>query len=144
MAANADFSYYKDGAINPELVTTLAEDWADKFVPRRDKRTYQSPPGKQIKLNTAQLRRFYGEVKRLELRWQNSENKPQTFLEILPMIKLLKAKAAYANKRELVPESFKEWIWQNVDLIREARDFTAFLLYFEAVVGFCYGNGLKD
>lgn len=144
MAANTTFSYYKDGAINPELVTTLAEEWADKFVPRRVQRTLGAHEGKQIKLNTAQLRRFYGEVKRLELRWQNSENKPQTFLEILPMIKLLKAKAAYANKRELVPDTFRSWIWENVDMIREARDFQAFLLYFEAVVGFCYGNGLKD
>lgn len=60
------------------------------------------------------------------------------------MIKLLKAKAAYAFKRDLVPDSFREWIGKNVDMINEARDFQAFLLYFEAVVGFCYGNGLKD
>lgn len=142
MAANTGFSYYvydakdpdRPEAINPDLVTKWAQKWADEFA----------PPGNTRLMNAAQLRRFYGEVKRLELRWQNSENKARTFLEILPMIKLLKAKAAYSNVRKLVPDSFKQWIWDNVDMIREARDFKAFLLYFEAVVGFCYGNGLKD
>lgn len=127
-------SYYKDNAINPELVTTLAERWAREFVSYpRDK-----------KLNSAQLRRFYGDIKNLEMRWQNSADKQQAFRNILPLIKLLKAKAAYAQKRTLVPQSFKNWIWENVDMINEERDFKAFLLHFEAVVGFCYGNGLGD
>ncbi|MDE5833088.1 MAG: type III-A CRISPR-associated protein Csm2 [Desulfovibrio sp.] len=133
------FEYFKDGAINPELVDKEAKIWADKFVPKSDPRA-----GKLKIINSAQLRRFYGDVKRLETRWLNSAEKKKTFSEILPMIKLLKAKSAYAYKRDLVPDSFREWIWDNVDQIHEEKDFKAFLLYFEAVVGFCYGNGLRD
>jgi len=142
MAENsyAKSGYYKDNAINPDLVTSRAQEWADKFAPKGDNRR----PGASKPINSAQLRRFYGDVKTLEMRWQNSKDKARAFRDILPMIKLLKAKAAYANKRMLVPDSFKNWIWENVDMINEEKDFKAFLLYFEAVVGFCYGNGLKD
>lgn len=144
MAGNnyTETSYYKDGAINPELVTTLAQKWADAFVPKRDNK--QRGYGAPRPINSAQLRRFYGDVKNLEMRWQNSTDKAQAFRDILPMIKLLKAKAAYAHKRALVPDSFKNWIWENVDMISKEKDFQAFMLYFEAVVGFCYGNGLGD
>lgn len=135
------YAYYKGDAINPELVTDWAQEWANKFAPPADPRQPRKSP-RQI--NPAQLRKFYGDVKKLEMRWQNSVDKKKAFYEILPMIKLLKAKAAYAHKRDLVPTSFREWIWDNVDMINDGRDFKAFLLYFEAVVGFCYGNGLKD
>lgn len=136
MADDPIGAYFKNDAINPELVTDLAQNWADKFFPK-DERA-------RGKINAAQLRRFYGDVKNLEMRWQNRSDKEKAFREILPMIKLLKAKAAYANKRGLVPPSFKDWIWENVDRINGERDFRAFLLYFEAVVGFCYGNGMGD
>lgn len=135
--------YYRDNAINPELVTTLAEKFAKEFVLVPDDSRDKNRGGEK-KINTAQLRRFYGNVKNLEMRWQNSPDRQQGFRDILPLIKLLKAKAAYAHKRELVPFSFRNWIWENVDMINTERDFKAFLLYFEAVVGFCYGNGLKD
>lgn len=140
MGNDANTPYYKDGAINPDLVTVYARKWADAFVPKREygARSSSRP------INSAQLRRFYGDVKNLEMRWQNSMDKAQAFHEILPMIKLLKAKAAYAHKRNLVPDSFRDWVWENVDMINGERDFKAFLLYFEAVVGFCYGNGLGD
>lgn len=134
--------YYKDNAINPELVTTLAEKWANKFVPEMNKQ--QHGYGTPKRINSAQLRRFYGDVKSLEMRWQNSTDKQQAFRDILPLIKLLKAKAVYALNRKLIMEDFKKWIWDNVDMINGERDFKAFLLHFEAVVGFCYGNGLKD
>lgn len=131
------FDYFKGESINPDLVTVWAQEWADKFFPRQGGQQRQ---GRQI--TSAQLRRFYGDVKNLEMRLENSADKDKAFSEILPMIKLLKAKAAYAKSRGLVPDNFKDWIWENVDMINGIRDFKAFLLYFEAVVGFCYGNGL--
>lgn len=136
------FSYFENGTINPELVTTFAKKWADRFAPDKNKQPDSGVIQKSI--NSAQLRRFYGDVKNLEMRWQNSSDKEKTFHEILPMIKLLKAKAAYAHGRQLVQTNFRDWIWENVDMINTEDDFRAFLLYFEAVVGFCYGNGLKD
>lgn len=136
----ANINYFRGDEINPELVTTEAQKWADIFFPPQQ----GAKGGGRRDFNTAQLRRFYGDVKGLEMRWQNSTNKERTFREILPFIKLLKAKTAYANKRKLVPDSFRTWMWDNVDMIKDEKDFKAFLLYFEAVVGFCYGNGMAD
>ena len=137
---NCDY-FTPDGAINPELVDKEARKWANLFAPKRNESDRYS---KEKVINPAQLRRFYGEAKRLEMRWQNSSDRERTFGDILPMIKLLKAKAAYANKRGLVSPSFRDWIWDNVDRINVGEDFKAFLLFFEAVVGFCYGNELPD
>lgn len=131
------YDYYVDKSINPKLVTDFAQEWADKFFPPR-KEDRKKP------ITSSQLRRFYGDVKNLEMRWDNSSDKEKAFRDILPMIKLLKAKAAYACGRGTVPVTFKYWIWDNVERINGIKDFKAFLLYFEAVVGFCYGNGLKD
>lgn len=139
MAQNSSAGiYYKGNDINPDLVTTEAQKWAQEFFAPNGARKDSA------QINSAQLRRFYGDVKGLELRLKNSVDKARAFREVLPMIKLLKAKAAYAHKRKLVPDSFRKWIWENVDMINEEKDFRAFLLYFEAVVGFCYGNGLGD
>lgn len=124
--------YYKDGAIKPDLVTTDAERVAKSFIPN-------GVP----ELKAAQLRKFYGEVKNLELRLKSSADKKATFRQILPLIKLLKAKGAYACKRKVVPDAFKTWLTTNVDAVEDIKDFEAFLLYFEAVVGFCYGEA-KD
>lgn len=159
--ANDRINYFTDKRdINPELVTTIARDWATKIVNPPDNRdasdnrqrgygqsgARQSSPQKQSKgkMTSAQLRKFYGTVKGLEMRLKNGRDKEATFNAILPMIKLLKAKSAYAWKREVVTQTFKDWIWQNVDSINTREDFAAFLLYFEAVVGFCYEQGLKD
>lgn len=131
----------KDGkeVIDPKLVDTEAKKYAKEFVVL----------DKSIK--SSQLRKFYGTVKALELELKNrthgkgdKESQEAVFGEILPLIKLLKAKGAYARARMVVPEAFKAWLDDNVDTINEPREFEAFLLHFEAVVGFCYGLGLKD
>lgn len=110
-------------------------------------------------LRTSQLRRFYGDVRSLKLAWESrradagraaEERKDaagrdeEAFASILPQIKMLKAKVAYARARKVVPESFRAWLSACADAVNDARDFQAFLLHFEAVVGFAYGEGLKD
>lgn len=122
----------KDGkeVINPELVTTIAEDAAKSFFPGKEKDN----------IKASQLRKFYGDVKTMELRLRfSAEDKDLAFAYILPQIKLLKAKANYAHKREVVPKTFKDWLCENVEQINKRQDFEAFLLHFEAVVGFSYG-----
>jgi len=94
---------------------------------------------KKEKIKSSQLRKFYGTAKSLEL-----AGKAKSFTVILPQIKLMKAKVAYAQSRGVVPNSFKSWLTSCVDAIADEKDFEAFLLHFEAVVGFAYGAGLKD
>lgn len=125
-------NYYTDkDTIDPSLVDKQAHDVAKEFV-------FTSS------LKISQLRKFYGDVKSLEQSWNYQQKSYAAFLGILPQIKMLKAKAAYAQHRKLVRDSFVRWINENVDKINKPDDFKAFLLHFEAVVGFCYGEGLKD
>lgn len=120
-------AYYMDKdkkELNPDLVDEEA---------RRAVKLFSND---STKLNSSQLRKFYADVKALERRCEVATDRQAAFAEILPMIKLLKAKSEYAYKRKVVPESFRKWLWDNVDCVNEYKDFKAFLLHFEAVVGF--------
>lgn len=134
-------SAYRDakGNILVSLLTTDAEKAAGDFV-------FGKP-----QISSAQLRRFYGEFKGLEMKLRFKSGQTSGFDEtafgsILPLIKMVKSKVAYAEnpKSAKIPASFGSWLKGHVDRIQTAADFEAFLLHFEAVVGFCYGLGLKN
>ena len=91
---------------------------------------------KKDRISSSQLRNFFNDVRSLEARV-----KVEDFQKVLPHIKMLKAKVAYAQGRNLVPFSFKKLISQCVDLIEDERDFGGFVKFFEAIVGFFYGEG---
>jgi CRISPR-associated protein Csm2 len=134
-------AYFHDdkGNLHPDLLDGRAAAKAEEFVPQGDRRNC---------LSSAQLRRFYNEFKSLERKLVFSLDQgiteQEAFPAILPLVKMVKSKAAYAQGRNTVPYAFKHWIEENVDQIHNVEDFKAFLLHFEAVVGFCYGLGLKD
>jgi CRISPR type III-A-associated protein Csm2 len=77
----------------------------------------------------------------LEERTKNVDD----FSKIRPLIKMLKSKVAYAcpttGSERKVPIEFRRYIEEMVDNIADERDFKAFALCFEAVVGFFYGEG---
>ena len=87
-------------------------------------------------LSSAQLRRFFGEFRQLE-----KMVKVMDFDRVKPLIKMVKSKASYAANpaNPKIPESFKNFLIQNIDAINTKEDFEAFMLHFEAVVGFFYG-----
>lgn len=121
--------YFKDpekNIIREELLDKEAFEYADKFV--------------KEELNSTQLRRFFGEFRQLE-----KKIKSKSFEEVKPLIKMVKSKASYsANpKKRKIPIIFKNFLVDNLDKIHDEKDFEAFMLYFEAVVGFCYGQGMK-
>ena len=117
----------KQEVLDPVWVDGKASEAAKSFFPGKDD------------IKSSQLRKFYDDVKNLERKWRVKGASDVAFTEILPMIKLLKAKSDYAWKRKVVPTSFKSWLWEHVDSIKTPRDFEAFLVHFEAVVGFSYG-----
>jgi CRISPR type III-A-associated protein Csm2 len=92
-------------------------------------------------LTSAQLRKFHGEAKALEERIKTTDD----FKKIRPLVKMLKSKVAYAcpvtGSDRKVPEEFRKYIEEMVDNIDDDKDFKAFALCFEAVVGFFYGQG---
>jgi CRISPR type III-A-associated protein Csm2 len=88
-------------------------------------------------LTSAQIRRFYGEVLNLE-----AKTETQDFQYVLPLIKMLKSKAAYAaseSKSGKIPPVFRNFLDQMVDHVKDKNDFKAFKLIFETVLGFFYG-----
>ncbi len=128
-------SYFDDTGkhIRPELLNEEARQAADQFVRTKDS------------IKNSQLRRFFNEFKSLERKLiQTQVDQEEAFQSIKPLVKMANAKVVYARARKVVPDAFVVWLQKNVQAIDTAKDFKAFLLHFEAVVGFCYGLNPKD
>ena len=122
--------------IKEELLTTRAERFAKSFT---------NPENPRDRLTRAQLRNFYHETKKLEEICKYNDNPDEKFKAVLPLVKMLKSKVAYAcpktGRDRKVPVEFKNFIDEMVDNVKDWKDFKAFALSFEAVVGFFYGEG---
>jgi CRISPR-associated protein Csm2 len=126
--------------IRPELLNEEAQQAAERFVQLQGDRVNE-----RDSIKSSQLRRFFNEFKNLERQLiQAQGNQEEAFQNIKPLVKMTNAKVVYAHARKVVPSAFVSWLQNNVQLIETAKDFKAFLLHFEAVVGFCYGRNLKD
>ena len=114
----------------------------EKGVMKRDlldkeaKKVAEDIMNDEPKLSVTQLRRFYGEFKFLEKKYHSYG------IDVtLPLVKMVKSKAAYAANQKKIPRSFRKFLDTYVDYIEDEKEFEAFMLFFEAVVGFCYGTG---
>ncbi len=129
--------YYEDDGkevLKTQLLDTKAKTLAESFVVRNPKN-----PGRlnvRHSLSSAQLRRFFSEFRQLEKKVSSLG-----FQKVKPLIKMIKSKASYAANpsNPKIPKSFKAFLIENVDAINTEKDFEAFMLHFEAVVGFFYG-----
>jgi CRISPR-associated protein, csm2 family len=87
---------------------------------------------------TTQLRKFYDELAmwndRVQLARENKENK---FQELVPFIKMLKAKVAYARGRNHVDNHFLEVFNRCIDQANNVETLRDAKLFMEAVMGFC-------
>ena len=126
------------GNINKNLLDELAEKIAEGLVIKDEKGEVKEKES----VSSAQLRKFYNEFKSLE---KKISGKEERFTSILPLIKMVRSKAAYSSnpKNRKIPESFNYFISKNIQSIEKKEEFETFLLLFEAVVGFCYGRGMK-
>ena len=127
--------YTENGVIRNELLDKEAYNQAYKFVKIINKQGKPSIDSR-ASLSSAQLRKFFGEFRQLEKRV-----KIEGFEKVKPLIKMVKSRAAYAANpgNRKIPQSFKEFLVTNIDNINSEEDFKAFMLHFEAVVGFFYG-----
>jgi len=129
------FYFYQDEKkeiLKESLLTQQAVEWARKFI---------RPERPDTPLTSAQLRRFYNDVKSLSARVTE-----QDFLKFKPVVKMLKSKVAYACPRanprnRKIPEIFRSFIDEMVENVEDYKDFKAFCITFEAVVGYFYGEG---
>ncbi len=117
--------YTDDGHLDPALVDELAQQRAEEFQ----------------KLNSTQLRRFYGEVqsirRQLELEIEKNKDPDAAFSEVRARFLMLKARGLYAKKRmKELPDAFVQFLVDHVHAVKTAKDFQAFFRHFEAVVAF--------
>ncbi len=135
-------SYFDDTGkhIRPELLNEEARQAANQFVQIQGGRANE-----RASIKNSQLRRFFNEFKNLERQLAQAQgDQEEAFLSIKPLVKMTNAKVDYAYARKVVPQTFVTWLQKNIQDINTAREFKAFLLHFEAVVGFCYGLNPKD
>ena len=122
--------FWKDKSKNqldPELFSAKAEELAKEINADR-----QHSRGKAVNKPT-QIRNFYEEV----LRFDNMlKTKPDDFDNILPYLKMINAKVAYAVGRELVTIKFKNFITSSLNQVKDKADFDAFAGLFEAFMGY--------
>ncbi len=112
----------EEGKIDADLFDKTASN-AAKIVARCRREQNKS----------TQLRRFYDEL----VMWEEKvRQNPDKFDEYLPFIRMLKAKAAYAEGRKLVDGAFVDLIEQAIDFIENAADLRTAKLFFEAFMGF--------
>jgi CRISPR-associated protein Csm2 len=82
---------------------------------------------------SSQLRRFYDEL----CMWEEKVSRqPDKFAEYLPFIRMLNAKAAYAEGRKLVDRTFVELFAHTLQEISSAETLTTCKLFWEAFMGF--------
>lgn len=118
--------YFKDPerkVLDPDLLDTKSSEWAQSFA----------------KLKTSQMRRFYDDLKAIERKIMTGKDAPAqaaNFKRDWPMVVMFKAKAAYAEKRQVAPREFTQFIFDHVASIKDLSDFRSFLKVFEAVVAF--------
>ena len=87
---------------------------------------------------TTQLRKFYDELAMWNDRVQLvRENKEGKFQELMPFIKMLKAKVAYAEGRKNVDKNFSDIFNRCIDQINNVETLRDAKLFMEAVMGFC-------
>lgn len=131
------------GIIRSDLLEKEASKQAEEFIQYyENRRTGRKNIDSKGSLSSAQLRKFFNEFKQLE-----KKVGIEGFDKVKPLIKMVKSKAAYASNpsNPKIPRSFKSFLITNLDCIEGEKDFQAFMLHFEAVVGFFYGiEGVKN
>lgn len=109
--------------VDPDLFSIRAEALA--------KRVFEEGNNKLNK--PTQIRKFYDEVLRFD---SMIKTNPTEFENILPYLRMLNAKAAYAVGRELISKGFKDFISVSLNKIKDKDDFDAFAGLFEAFMGY--------
>ncbi len=120
------------GVIDPQLFSSKAEELAQQLAD-----DHKKSKGQRANKRT-QLRKFYDEVLRLESEARSREGE---WDRIAPLVHMLTAKAAYAKGRELVSETFLNFIKDSVSQVKEQKDLAVFANFFEAVMGFYRQHG---
>lgn len=121
-ASVTSFGFKFAPTLDPELFNEVAKG-AAKAVAGADNKHNKA----------SQLRRFYDELVLWEMR---SSQSPEKFDEYLPFIRMLNAKAAYAEGRDLVDSTFVRLLAHTLKETVSPQTFSTCKLFWEAFMGF--------
>jgi len=113
----------KNKIIEPDLFSADAEKLAKKVA----------EDGTKTCNKRSQIRKFYDEVLNFSARVGKD---PVEFEKMLPYLKMLNAKAAYAKGRGLISDSFKNFLSNSLQQVNDRDDFDVFSGLFEAFMGY--------
>ncbi|HNV70816.1 MAG TPA: type III-A CRISPR-associated protein Csm2 [Candidatus Ozemobacteraceae bacterium] len=121
----------KNSKIPVDLFCKDAEEIANEVY-----KGQQATRGKANK--PTQIRKFYDEVVSFDTRLRSADEKTKNdeFQAILPYLKMLNAKAAYAEARELITREFRDFLSQGLKQITTPQSFQVFVHLFEAFMGY--------
>lgn len=109
-------------ALNPDLFDGIAQRVA-KDINESDR--FANKP--------AQIRQFYDELVMWE---EKARQNPERFADYLPFIRMLNAKAAYAEGRKHVNRTFVDFMAHGLKQVQDPASLRNFKLFFEAFLGF--------
>ncbi|NOY64108.1 MAG: type III-A CRISPR-associated protein Csm2 [Nitrospirae bacterium] len=117
-----------EGQINPELFSIVAEKCAETIC-------NDGLKGKKLEKNKiSQLRKFYDEA----LRFKDLIKSGESIDDLLPYLKMLNAKAAYAEGRGLITRNFTTMLKKCLEQVdsRNPQSLEVFISFFEAFMGY--------
>lgn len=88
-----------------------------------------------------QIRKFYDEVIKLDMEAKSREGE---WNNIIPLVHMITAKAAYAKGRGLISDGFLEFIKHSAGQVNSPKDLSVFANFFEAFMGFYRLHGPKN
>ena len=125
----ANIEFWKDRekkVIDPELFSTKADLFASEIA--------KDCKNSKEKLNKpTQIRKFFSEIVSLNMQAKTS---PNGWENILPLVHMVTAKAAYASGRGLISDRFLTFIKDSVSQVQEPHDLEVFNSFFESFIGF--------
>jgi CRISPR-associated protein Csm2 len=123
----------KKDLIDPTLFSSIAENLALEIKKENEQ-------NKNTNKRT-QIRKFYDEVVRLDM---EAKAREEEWHNIVPLVHMLTAKAAYAKGRSLISDGFLDFIKHSVGQVNSPKDLAVFANFFEAFMGFYRLYGPKN
>jgi CRISPR-associated protein Csm2 len=124
-----NISFKKSDGKLKELFSKKAEAIAKKLNDGSNKKD----------ISTTQFRKFYDKVLELTQKGENLEQKDFE-IEVLPFLKMLKSKVAYAKTRKTCGDNFVKLMNTSIDKVNSIEELKNFKYFLESIIGFMPKN----
>jgi CRISPR-associated protein Csm2 len=124
-----NLSFKKSNGRLKELFDSKAESIAKKL----------NDGGFRKDISTTQFRKFYDKVLELTQKAENlSQNEFE--IEVLPFLKMIKSKVAYAKTRKICGDNFLKLMNKSIDKVNSVEELKNFKYFLESIIGYMPKN----